>query len=1241
MLAANWFVVTDANLRQIRVLHIVSAGALAGSLQQSLFMPLLTRLPRPRVKSLVTCLSPGAVPSAVLRQSGVPTYDLAISRKRFSPRAFQELQQATRNFRPDVIQAWGHTAQVISAFLRKRCEWKPKLIWNVADTLPLAKDAGLIDRQKLKYAARFSGRADRIVYSSEAAASQHRRVGFPDGGHEMIPPGVDATRFKPDFAARRKLREQWNLPGEAFVVGMYAPFQAESDFSTLIKAFGELIKINPHVALVLAGHGVQKGNAPLMALVGSGALATRVHLLGEWSDISALYNACDVVCSSALNDQARMNIVMAMLCGVPCVATGMGAQGEIIGQHGVAIEPGNPSAFVKGITRVMQMTPEKRTFMAQGARKHALGNYVYVRSLQRYLQLYYDLIGRQALVTQDLPSPEIDPTLTVPPALPTEAEINASKRKPLTVADFSSDPDSLESKVTEREPEELPKWRIEQEQERTKREAEVAAQVAATQSTGDVLQVFEAQNPSLAAAATPMTERARGVADDVEELLSPDLLASDAPVAPRTSNAPSGARKSASNVSSTPAVPQPDADKQAKLRAAQKAALQPIAPTASKPAAAAPKPVAKPAVVPVPLAPGAEQSVDFNSTQPFELLPAFELIQTSPAKAAAVASAEKAPVEKTDASTSQPVRALSEATRSSTSQSSASSKDTSSSGTHPLDVLAESAASSPLAEKVDGSTTQPLATVAAAEPEKDGSATQPLEILPDFDLSAPVAVPAARKVDNKVSSPAPRAREPKLSLMDAPEASKTDKKVTPPERLPEIDLSPAVASIAPKADSKATSPTRHFPEIDLSPAAASIAPKVDSKVTSPTRRLPETDLSPAAASIASKADNKPASTAPLSDIDLSLAASAEPKLDGNVTSAQRSAEIDLSLAATNPVSAEPKLDAKVTSPAQRLPEVELSPAFVAATTPKADSKVMPAPQRLPETALSLTDASAGQQADKKVASSAQPSVDIDLSPATSPALKAESKESKVTPAQRPPEVGFSLANAAPAASVATVDSNVTQPQERPAEIDSALMPASAAKVDGKGAQAAQRTPEANLSPAAASATQPVDARLAKPAPLSFEINSAAPVEAASPLGRLARALATKTVPTEPVKDAAAVKTTPVGASIQTNVTPAAPTPSAAQASHSRVTETKPETSGATASMTAALEKWNSSFDLGELSLMATGAWMAKKPEPKVEKSDGLSGAEALSLISSSDETGGLKLETQPATGTKRTANGHS
>ena len=306
----------------------------------------------------------------------------------------------------------------------------------------------------------------------------------------IIPPGVDATRFKPDPRRAAKCASNCSLPANAFVIGMVAPFQPEYDHATLLKARRRTDQDeSADLRCLLAGHGVQKGNAPLMALVGGGALGTRTHLLGEWSDVASLFNACDVVCSSALTDSARMTLVMAMLCGVPCVATGMGAQGEVIGQFGVAIEPGSPAAFVKGITRIMQLPPEKRAHMAQSARKHALQEFVYVRSLQKYLQLYFDLVGRESLATEtscrrrsiETPAAAGDRRRRAGRGRTERAEGESAGRGEL------ADPDSLEAKVEERR-EALPKWRIEQEQKRAELEAQKAA---AADTEGDVLEIFE------------------------------------------------------------------------------------------------------------------------------------------------------------------------------------------------------------------------------------------------------------------------------------------------------------------------------------------------------------------------------------------------------------------------------------------------------------------------------------------------------------------------------------------------------------------------------------------------------------------------------------------------------------------------------------------------------------------------------------------------------------------------------
>jgi glycosyltransferase involved in cell wall biosynthesis len=518
--------VTEGSTRQLRVLHIVSSGGIAEALQPALFMPLLTRMPRPRVKAEVISLSPGCVRSDVLRQHGVPVHDLAFSRRRFSVTAIKDVLRIVRASRPDVIQAWGHTAQILAPLLRRRCEWQPHVVFSVGDTAPLAKSAGLVDRQKLKLVAKAAANAQRIVYTSEAAAAHHRRAGFPDGGHFCISPGVDAARFKPDLAARAKVRERLQIPPRAFVVGMVAPFQPEFDHATFLKAAAELIKTNPDLYLLLAGHGVQRGNAQLMAMIGSGSLSTRVQLLGEWSDLASLFNACDVVCSSALHDSARMTLAMAMLCGIPCVATGMGAQGELLGQHSVAIEPGSPAAFIRGITKILQLTPERRAHLASGARKHALQNYVSVRSLQKYLGLYGELVGREALA-DGIVVPPVDAVEPVP--VPVAEPARPATRR--TIEEIA-DPDSLETKVASAQPEALPKWRVEQERARAEQEARTAEAIASTD--GDVLQIFEMEiakpASSSSSSSIAMGERARGVADEVEDLLPVEAIT--VPVAP-------------------------------------------------------------------------------------------------------------------------------------------------------------------------------------------------------------------------------------------------------------------------------------------------------------------------------------------------------------------------------------------------------------------------------------------------------------------------------------------------------------------------------------------------------------------------------------------------------------------------------------------------------------------------------------------------------------------------------------
>jgi glycosyltransferase involved in cell wall biosynthesis len=484
-------IMPEAPSKQIRVLHLVGTGGVPSTLQQSLFLPLVTRLPRQRVQSQVITLSPSV--SASLRQSAVHVQELALSSQRFAIGAIFDLKRLIRNARPDVIHAWGHTAQLISLIARSQAPQRPKLLWTCGETAPLSKEPTMLEQRKLQLVLKYAPKADRLLFASEISASLYRQSGLHHEHSGVIAPGIDAQRFKPDHAQRRRVRSQFGFNDKSFVIGMVAPFQPDYDHTTFLIGVGEFMKTNPHAHVLLVGHGIQRGNAPLVTQLGTGALATRTQLLGEWADIAALYNACDVVCSTARTDVSRMQLVMAMLCGVPCVATGVGAQGEVIGKFGVSIDTANPTSLTRGLARVHDMPTERRLFTIQAARKRAIDLFMQARTAQSYLQAYFDLLGVSADAGAEVPLPMIDPTIPPPPTEVVPDQQVEAERARAQVAAAWTDPESLE---THR-----------------------ASTAPAALRDDDVLQLFEPNS------ATPRKdERARGVAEMDEDLLAPEAM---------------------------------------------------------------------------------------------------------------------------------------------------------------------------------------------------------------------------------------------------------------------------------------------------------------------------------------------------------------------------------------------------------------------------------------------------------------------------------------------------------------------------------------------------------------------------------------------------------------------------------------------------------------------------------------------------------------------------------------------
>ena len=211
----------------------------------------------------------------------------------------------------------------------------------------------------------------------EAEARRLTRTG-PAGEVIVIPPGVDATRFRPLGPGERvSARRALGLPETGPLVVSASRLVPRKGMDVLIEATTRLVAHRPDLTVAIAGAGRDAGR--LRTLAGRLGLGRRVHFLGRVgdADLPTLYGAADVFAMLCRNrwgglEQEGFGIVFleAAACGVAQVAgdSGGAADAVVDGTTGVVIrEPRDAEAAARAIGALLD-DPATRDAMGRAAR---------------------------------------------------------------------------------------------------------------------------------------------------------------------------------------------------------------------------------------------------------------------------------------------------------------------------------------------------------------------------------------------------------------------------------------------------------------------------------------------------------------------------------------------------------------------------------------------------------------------------------------------------------------------------------------------------------------------------------------------------------------------------------------------------------------------------------------------------------------------------------------------------------
>ncbi|MGM7721157.1 glycosyltransferase family 4 protein [Metabacillus sp. Hm71] len=132
--------------------------------------------------------------------------------------------------------------------------------------------------------------------------------------------GVDTERFKPiSHTEKNEQRKKLGYKREDFLLFYAAEFNKNKNQQLLIKAMSELKETLPKAKLLLAGEGVFQDSCRKLA--SELGVDHMVEFLGYRNDIVNLLPICDVAVASSLREGLPVNIMEAMACGLPVVAT--------------------------------------------------------------------------------------------------------------------------------------------------------------------------------------------------------------------------------------------------------------------------------------------------------------------------------------------------------------------------------------------------------------------------------------------------------------------------------------------------------------------------------------------------------------------------------------------------------------------------------------------------------------------------------------------------------------------------------------------------------------------------------------------------------------------------------------------------------------------------------------------------------------------------------------------------------
>jgi glycosyltransferase involved in cell wall biosynthesis len=271
------------------------------------------------------------------------------------------------------------------------------VVWQIVDTRP----PFVIRRALTSLVLRLS---DAVMFNGRALIRSHVGGRPLDIPYTVYDPPVDTALFAPSLERRRETRTLVGIPEHVLVVGTVANLNPQKGLEYFIKAASIIYRTLPETWFMSVGahHETHGGyeNRLMDELSSSGIPRERFIFTGGRSDVEKFYAAMDLklITSVPRSEGTTTTAAEAMACGLPVVATDVGAVREVIkdGVTGFIVPSRDGNVLAKHALRLLK-DDNLRSEFGLAARRWAVERFDVSVCVQQYVRAFEIAVRRRRL----------------------------------------------------------------------------------------------------------------------------------------------------------------------------------------------------------------------------------------------------------------------------------------------------------------------------------------------------------------------------------------------------------------------------------------------------------------------------------------------------------------------------------------------------------------------------------------------------------------------------------------------------------------------------------------------------------------------------------------------------------------------------------------------------------------------------------------------------------------------------